>query len=176
MNTREKNSISAKDILGKYEWKQQKSQMDEEFSKTVGQRKQAKLLCLQDTDQIIADNLKNARCETSRHFSKKKRECLKGKINECETNSKNRNIRHSNRGRNEFKTGYQPKAKWAKDDKCFLPADSHSILNTRKYNVCQFLNIHVPNDIRYTEIHTAEPLAPGPSALVPERLRWLLRS
>ena len=63
--------------------------MDEIFSKTVGQRKQAKLLWLQDTDQINADNLKNARCETSRHFRKKKTEYLKGKINERETNSKN---------------------------------------------------------------------------------------
>jgi hypothetical protein len=96
-NTREKNNISAKDILGKYEWKQQKSWMDEEFSRTVGQRKHAKLLWLQDTDQINADNLKNARCETSRHIRKKKREYIKGKINEHETNTKNRNIRHSNR-------------------------------------------------------------------------------
>ena len=122
--------------------------MDEECSKTVGQRKQAKLLWLQDTDKINADNLKKARYETSRHFRKKKREYMKGKINEREKNSKNRNIRHSNRGRNEFKTGYKPKAKLVKDDKCFLPADFHSILNTWKYNFCQFLNIHMSNNIR----------------------------
>ena len=73
---------------------------------------------------------------------------MKGKINEHETNSKNRNIRHSNRGRNEFKIGYQPKATLVKDDRCFLPADSHSISNTWKYNFCQFLNIHMSNDIR----------------------------
>jgi hypothetical protein len=91
--------------------------MDEEFPKTVGQRKRVKLLWLQDTEKINADNLKNARCETSRHLRKKKREYMKGKINENETNSKNRNNRHSNRGRNEFKTGYQPKAKLVKDDK-----------------------------------------------------------
>lgn len=51
-------------------------------------------------------------------------------------------------GRNEFKTGYQPKAKLIKDDKCFLPDDSHSILNTWNYNFCQFFNIHVSSDIR----------------------------
>jgi hypothetical protein len=34
--------------------------------------------------------LKNVRCETSRHFRNKKREYLKGKINELAMNSKNK--------------------------------------------------------------------------------------
>jgi hypothetical protein len=38
--------------------------LDEECSNSVGQSRQAKLLWLQDTDQIDADNLNNARCET----------------------------------------------------------------------------------------------------------------
>jgi hypothetical protein len=37
--------------------------------------------------------LKNLRIETSRIFRKKKREYLKGKIKELETNNKNKNIR-----------------------------------------------------------------------------------
>jgi hypothetical protein len=53
------------------------------------------------------DNLKNLRRETSRTFRKKKRECLKGKINEHETNNKNKNIRDLYRGTNEFEKGYQ---------------------------------------------------------------------
>jgi hypothetical protein len=46
------------------------------------------------------DNFKNLRCKTSRIFRNKKREYLKGKINELETNNKNKNIRDLNRGIN----------------------------------------------------------------------------
>jgi hypothetical protein len=38
-------------------------------------------------------NLQNLRHETSRTFRKKKREYLKGKISELETDNKNKNIR-----------------------------------------------------------------------------------
>jgi hypothetical protein len=38
-------------------------------------------------------NHQNLRCEASRKFRNKKREYLKGKINELETNNKNKNIR-----------------------------------------------------------------------------------
>jgi hypothetical protein len=48
---------------------------------------------LQDPNQINGDNLKNLRCETSRIFRNKKKEYLKGKINELETNNKTKNIR-----------------------------------------------------------------------------------
>jgi hypothetical protein len=54
---------------------------------------------LQNPSQISGDNLKNLRRETSR---KKKTEHLKGKINELETNNKNKNIRDLYRGINEF--------------------------------------------------------------------------
>jgi hypothetical protein len=43
--------------------------------------------------QMNGDNLKNVRCETSRTFRNKKREYLKGKINEFETNNKKKNQR-----------------------------------------------------------------------------------
>jgi hypothetical protein len=49
---------------------------------------------LQNPNQINGDNLKNLRSETSRIFRNKKREYMKGKINELETNNKNKNIRH----------------------------------------------------------------------------------
>jgi hypothetical protein len=47
---------------------------------------------LQNPSQINEDNLQNLRRETSRIFRNKKREYLKGKINELETNNKNKNI------------------------------------------------------------------------------------
>jgi hypothetical protein len=39
-------------------------------------------------------------------------------------------------------------------------ADSHNILNRWKNYFCQLLNIHGVNDVRQTEIHTADPLVP----------------
>jgi hypothetical protein len=53
---------------------------------------------LQNPSQINADNLENLRGET-RTFRNKKREYLKGRINELETNNKNKNIRDFYRGK-----------------------------------------------------------------------------
>jgi hypothetical protein len=57
---------------------------------------------------VNEDNLSNVRREVSLYFRNKKRECLKDKINELESNSKNKNIREVYRGINGFKNGYQP--------------------------------------------------------------------
>jgi hypothetical protein len=43
-----------------------------------------------------------------------------------------------------------------------LLADSN-ILNRWKSYFSQLLNVHNVTDVRQTEIHTAEPLVPGPS-------------
>jgi len=51
-----------------------------------------------------------------------------------------------------------------KDDKGDLVADSHSILARWRNYFSQLLNVHGVNDVRQTEIHTAEPLVPEPSA------------
>jgi hypothetical protein len=69
--------------------------------KIIGSKETAKLQWLQDPSEINGDNLNNVRCEASRHFRNNKREYLKYKINELEKNSKNKNIRHLNRGINE---------------------------------------------------------------------------
>jgi hypothetical protein len=74
-------------------------------------------------------NLNNVRRETSRHFRNKKREYLKGKINELATNSKNEIIRDLYRGINEFKRGYQLRSNLVKDENGDLLADSNTILN-----------------------------------------------
>jgi hypothetical protein len=58
---------------------------------------------LQNPNQINRDNLQNARRETSRTFRNRKREYLKCKVKELETNNKNKNIRDLYRGINEFK-------------------------------------------------------------------------
>jgi hypothetical protein len=49
---------------------------------------QAKLQWLQNSSQIKGNNLQNLKCETSRTFTNKKRDYLKGKINELEINKK----------------------------------------------------------------------------------------
>jgi hypothetical protein len=56
------------------------------------------------------------------------REYLKEKINELETNSKNKNIRDLCRGINEFKKAYRPGTDLVKDMNDELLADFHSIL------------------------------------------------
>jgi hypothetical protein len=78
------------------------------------------------------NNLKNLRCESSRIFRNKKKEYLKCKINELETNNKNKNIRDLYRGINEFKKGYQPRIDIVKDENGNPLADPQSSLNRWK--------------------------------------------
>jgi hypothetical protein len=63
-------------------------------------------------------------------------------------------------GINIFKKCYQPGTNLVKDDKGDMLADSHNILTSRKNYCCHLLNVHEVNDVRQTEIHTAEPLVP----------------
>ena len=51
-----------------------------------------------------------------------------------------------------------------KDDKDDLVADSHSIVARWRNYFSQTLKVHGVNDVRQTEIHTAEPIVPEPSA------------
>jgi hypothetical protein len=107
--------------------------------------------------------LSNVRREASRHFRNKKREYLKDKINEHESNSKNKNIRDLYRGINEFKKGYQCRTNLVKDQKGDLLMDPHKIVNRWMNYFCKLLNIWQVGDIRQTEIQTAEPFVPEPS-------------
>jgi hypothetical protein len=134
--------------------------------KLLDQRKQAKLQWLQDPSEINDDNLNNVRREASRYSRNKKREYLKDKINERATNSKNKNIRDLFRGINEFKTGYQSRNNLVKDENSDLLADSHKLFDWWKGNhLSQLLNVHNVSDVGQIEVHTAEPLVPGPSRL-----------
>jgi hypothetical protein len=76
---------------------------DEECSKLVDRRKQAKLQSSQDPSEVNEDDLSYVRQEADRDFRDSKREYLKDGINECESNSRNKNIRDLYRGINECK-------------------------------------------------------------------------
>jgi hypothetical protein len=84
----------------------------------------------QDTSPSSADNLNNVRCEATRRFRNKK-EFLKAKIDELETNSKTENIRDLYRGISDFKKGYQPTINMIRDEKIDLVIDCHRILARR---------------------------------------------
>ena len=64
----------------------------------------------------------------------------------------------------DFKKGYQPRTDIAKDEKGNFITDSHSILDRWRNHFSQLLNVHGINDVRQTEICTAEPLVSEPSA------------
>jgi hypothetical protein len=79
---------STTENLGYSKLKQHILWFDEECSKLSDQRKQAKLQWLWNPNQATGDNLNDVRCETSRTLRNKKREYLKGKSSEPETNIK----------------------------------------------------------------------------------------
>jgi hypothetical protein len=87
--------------------KHHKPWFNEECSKLVHQRKQAKLQWLQDPSVANEDKVNNVKQEGITYFRKKKREYLKDKISELKSNSKNKNIRDLYRGITTFKA-YQP--------------------------------------------------------------------
>jgi hypothetical protein len=94
----------------------------------------------------------------------KKREYLKDKITAIELNNKNKNIRDLYRGIPKFKKGYQPKTNLVKDERVDLLADPQKMLTRWKNYFCHLLNVQGPGSTRQTEIHTAEPFMPEPSA------------
>jgi hypothetical protein len=113
-NIKESIQISAKQSLGLYEWKEHKPCFDEEWERFLDQRKQSKVQWLQDPNPSNIDDQTSVRREGSRHFRNKKKEFLKAKINELETNSKIKNISALCRCISDFKKGYQPRAKCSK--------------------------------------------------------------
>jgi hypothetical protein len=69
------------------------------------------------------------------------------------------------RGIDEFKRGYQLRNNLVKDENGDLFADSHSVFNRWKNYFSQLLNVHNVSDVRQIEVHSAEPIVPGPSCL-----------
>jgi hypothetical protein len=139
--------------------------------KLVDRRKQAKLQWLQDPSVVNEDNLSNVRREASRHFRNKKVEYLKDKINELESNSKNKNIRDPYRGTN--KKGYQPRTNLVKDEKGDLLTDPHKIVNRWMNYFCQLLNIQQVGVLGRLKYRQQRHLCQSLASL---RLRLLLAS
>ena len=65
---------------------------DQECSELAIERKQAKLLWLQNPNGQIAGDFVNIRCDTCRTFKKKKNDYRKAKVNKLQVDSKNKNI------------------------------------------------------------------------------------
>jgi hypothetical protein len=80
-----------------------------------------------DPSEINGNNLNNVRRKISRHFTNKKRDYLKDKINKLATNSKNKSIKDICREINEFKGDYKPGNNLVKDKNDDLLADSQNI-------------------------------------------------
>ena len=80
---------------------------------------------VREPNQSNVDNLNNVRYDDSSHLRNKKKEYLKAKIEELETNSKIKNIRDLYRGINDFKKGYQLRTNIVKDEKGDLVTDSY---------------------------------------------------
>ncbi|KAJ4435216.1 hypothetical protein ANN_23794 [Periplaneta americana] len=164
-NIRDSIKIAAEQSIGYYETKKKKPWFDEDCCMVVERSKQAKLKFLQDPVEENRDNYFNERWEASHTLRNKKRDYLKGKVNEETKNSKNKNIRDLYKGIKEFKNGYQPRVNVIKDENGDLLADSPSILNRWKNYFAQLLNVHRPNrnDRDEIEIQTAEPFIPKPT-------------
>ena len=149
---KENIKASATKILGLYEWKQHKPWFGDERLRSLYQRKEAKMQWVQDRSQSKVDNQKNVRPEASKHFRRKDKGYLKAKIDELESNSKIKNIRHLYRDVSDLKKGYQPRTNIVKDEKGDLVTDCLSIL-ARWRNGCSWLmNVHGVSDVRQTEI------------------------
>ena len=90
--------VTVRESIGYYGVKKKTPWFDENCSNVVELRKQAKLNFLQDPTQVNRDNYHSERRETSRALRNKKIDYLKGKLNEIDTNSKNKNIRDLYKG------------------------------------------------------------------------------
>jgi flagellar biosynthesis chaperone FliJ len=95
---------------------------------------------------------------------------LKDKINDLKSNRKNKNNRDLNRSTTEFKKGYQPRTNLVKNEDHYQPRtnlvknEDPNILSSWKNYFCQQLNVQRAGGVRQTEVHTAEPFVPQPSA------------
>jgi hypothetical protein len=67
------------------------------------------------------------------------------------------------RGISGFQKGYQPRTNIVKEE-VNLVTDCHSILARWKNHLSQLFNVHGVSYVRQTDIQTAEPLRPEPSA------------
>ena len=96
-NIRDNIKVAVGESMGYYQVKKKKPWFGDDCSKVVERRKKAKLKFLQYPTQLNRDNYNIERRET-----RQKRDYLKGKLSEIETNSKDRNIRDLYKGIKDF--------------------------------------------------------------------------
>ena len=138
---KEKIKTSGKESLSLLKLKQEKPWFDEEFLHFLDERKQAKMQWVEDPSQSNVNNLNSVRNEATRHFRNKKKAYLEAKIEELETDSKNKSIRDLYRGISDFKKGYQPGTNIVKDETGDLVTSSYSILARWREYFSQLLNV-----------------------------------
>jgi hypothetical protein len=90
---------------------------------------------------------------------------MKGKINELETNNKNKNIRDLYGSINKFKKGYQTRINIMKDENGNLLADPQRITNGWKNFCKEVINVHVVHNVGQKDIQTVEPFVPEPTPI-----------
>jgi hypothetical protein len=98
---------------------------------------------LQDPKQRNVDSINNVRREVSRHFRNKKKEYLKVKIDELETNSVIKKIGDLHWSINDVKKGYKSRRNIVRDKKSDFVTDFHSILDRWRNRFSQLLNVIV---------------------------------
>ena len=79
-NIKKNITVSARDSLGRCEWKQHNPWFNEQFLRFLPQRKQALIQWLQNRNRSNVDNRNSVRREAGRHFRNKKKEYLKLKF------------------------------------------------------------------------------------------------
>jgi len=89
-------------------------------------------------------------------ISETKTEYLAGKINEDEANSNSENIGDLYRDSNVFMKGYQPETSTVNNEKSYLLAGSHSILNKCRHNFSQLMNLHIVHSVRKKHIQQSQ--------------------
>jgi hypothetical protein len=129
---------SAKESLALYELMQYKPWSEEECSRCLDRRKQAKMQWFQDPNQSNVGDLNNVRREASRYLRNKKKEYLKAKIDELETGMKVKNIRDLYKGISDLKRRVS-----SLDEKGDLVIDTHSILPRWRNHFFQLLNVEL---------------------------------
>jgi predicted nucleic acid-binding Zn-ribbon protein len=110
--------------------KQHQEWSDEECLRYLDQRKIAKIQWVLGPKQSNADDLRNVRCEGSRHFRNIKKAYLKAKIDELETNSKIKNIKDLFSGINDSKEVYQIPKELIKAGGRTIPFEIRKLINS----------------------------------------------
>jgi len=113
--------------------------------------------------------------QEAKYFRHKKKECLKDKIENLKLTVKTKNIRDLYRGISDFKKGYRPRMNRVKEEKYPLVADYTEFRLGGGIVSLSSLNIHGFNDVRQTEIQTAEPLGPESIAFEVEKANEKLK-